>query len=84
MAIAKFFALHANEKTNSFSTNLAQNNIPMVLTKLNINNREMTRTESIKFLGVFLNEMLSWKPRIKCIENKMAKNIGLLFKARPS
>ena len=72
------------QKTNSFSTNLAQNNIPMVLTKLNINNREMTRTESIKFLGVFLNEMLSWKPHIKCIENKMAKNIGLLFKARPS
>ena len=54
-----------------------------VLPKLNINNCEIARTESIKFLGVMLDENLSWKTDIKCIENKISKNIRVLFKARP-
>ena len=54
-----------------------------VLPKLNINNCEIARTESIKFLGVMLDENLSWKTHIKCIENKISKNIRVLFKARP-
>ena len=29
-----------------------------------------------------LNENLTWKPHIKYIENKIAENIGLLFKAK--
>ena len=55
---------------------------PSSLTKLNINNNEIARTESIKFLGVLLDENLSWKTHIKYIENKISKNIGILFKAR--
>ena len=35
--------------------------IPLVLTQLNINNSEITRTESIKFLGGLLDENLRWK-----------------------
>ena len=38
-----------------------KDDIPLVLPKLNINNSEIARTESIKFLGVLLNENLSWK-----------------------
>ena len=57
--------------------------IPLFLPKLNINNREFAGAESIKFLGVLLDENLSWKTHIKYIENKISKNIGLLFKARP-
>ena len=30
-----------------------------------------------------LNESLSWETHIKYIENKISKNIGILFKARP-
>ena len=44
------------------------------------NNPEIVWTESIKFLGIFLDENLSWKPYIKYIENKISKNFGLLFK----
>ena len=44
--------------------------IPLVLRKININNREITRTESAKFLGVFLHENLSWKPHINYIKMK--------------
>ena len=42
----------------------------------------MERVESIKFLGVLLDENLSWKDHIKYIENKVAKNIGLLYRAK--
>ena len=37
----------------------------------------------IKFLGVLLDENLNWKEHIKYTENKIAKNLGLLYKARP-
>ena len=55
--------------------------IPFLLPKLIINNYEIQRTESIKFLGVLLDENLSWKEHIKCNENKIAKNLGLLYEA---
>ena len=47
-----------------------KDDIPLVLPKLNINNSEIARTESIKFLGVLLDENLSWKTHIKYIKNK--------------
>ena len=59
-----------------------KDDIPLVLPKLNINNREIARTESIKFLGVLLEENLSWKTHKKYIENKISKNISILFKTR--
>ena len=57
--------------------------------KLNINNSEIERSECLKFLGVFLlflglDENLCWKDHIiKYIESKIAKNIGLLYTAKP-
>ena len=38
---------------------------------------------SIKFPGVLLDEHLSWKEHIRYTENKIAKNIGLLYRAKP-
>ena len=60
-----------------------KDDIPLVISKLNINNSEIAQTESIKFLGVLLDENQSWKTHIKHIENKISKNIGILFKAWP-
>ena len=57
-----------------------KDNIPIVLPKLNINNNEIARTESINFLGVLLDENLRWKTHIKYIENKISKNIGIFLK----
>ena len=59
-----------------------KDNIPLVLPKLSINKHEIDRVESIKFLGVFIDENLTWKEHIKYTENKIAKNIGLLFRAK--
>ena len=42
----------------------------------------MERSKSIKFLGDFLDENLSWKDHIKYIESKVAKNIGFVCRAK--
>ena len=39
-----------------------------------MNNSEIARSESIKFLGVLLGEELGWKTHRKYIENKISKN----------
>ena len=57
--------------------------IPLRLTKLAINSYEIQRKESIKFLGVLLDQYLTWKEHTKRTENKIAKNIGTLYKVRP-
>ena len=60
-----------------------KDDIPLRLPKLIINNYEIKREESIKFLGVLLDQHLTWKGHIKLTENKIAENIGILYKARP-
>ena len=54
-----------------------------MLPKLTISNHVIERQEFIKFLGVLLDENLNWKEHIKYTENKIAKNLGLLYKAPP-
>ena len=60
-----------------------KDDISFLVPKLNINNYEIKRAVSIKFLGVLFNENLTWKLHIKYTKNKISKNIDLLFKARP-
>ena len=60
-----------------------KDDIPLMLPKLAINNHVNERQEFFKFLGVLLDENLNWKEHIKYTENKIAKNLGLLYKARP-
>ena len=43
----------------------------------------MKSEESIKSLEILLNENLIWKEHLKNNENKFAKNIGFLYKAKP-
>ena len=45
-------------------------------------NKVIEKTPSIKFLGVILNENVSWRYHIKTVENKLSKNIGLLCRAK--
>ena len=57
--------------------------LPLVLRKLYDNNQVIKRQPSIKFLGILLDENLSWKEHLNLMENKIAKNIGLIYKAKP-
>ena len=64
-----------------------RDDISLLLPKLNINSSEIERSECLKFLGVLLDENLCWKEQFKYIFEiakntlKIAKNIGLLYKA---
>ena len=51
------------------------------LPTLKINNHEKVNT--MKFLGALLDDNLSWKEHIKYLENKITKNIGLVYRAKP-
>ena len=70
-------------KYSCFHKPSKKDDIPLRLPKLTINNHVIERQEFIKFLGVLLDENLNWKEHIKYTENKKAKNLGLLYKARP-
>ena len=48
---------------------------------LKIGSKNIEKTSSTKFIGVMLDEHTSWNDRIKTVENKLAKNIGLLNRA---
>ena len=58
------------------------NNLQLRPPTLEINNNIIERQPHIKFLGVLLDENLSWKPHINKIQSKIAKNLGLFYKAR--
>ena len=60
-----------------------RNNLPLQLPALKINDYEIARLSSIKFLGILVDEHLSWIDHINTLENKLSKNLGLLYKAKP-
>ena len=66
-------------KYSFFHMSSKKDDIPLRLPKLIISNYEIQREESIKFLGVLLDQHLTWKEHIKLTENKIAKNIGMLY-----
>ena len=67
----KFILFHEN----SFKVD-----IPLKLPALMIGSNNIKRKSSIKFLGVMLDKHISWIDHVRTIENKIAKNIGLLYR----
>ena len=59
-----------------------KDNIPLKLPSLFINDKEIKQVDSIKFLGIMLDEHLTWRNHITAIENKISKKLGLLYKAK--
>ena len=58
-----------------------QENIPLKLPLLQLNSNIIESENSLKFLGVIPDEHLTWKKNIQLIENKVSKNVGVLYKA---
>ena len=47
------------------------------------NRKQYVKVESqIKYLGVFIDEHLKWDAQLQHINNKITKNIGILFNLR--
>ena len=59
-----------------------RDDLPLVLPKLFINNQIIKGESSIEFFDILLDENLSWKEHLKLTENKIAKYIGLIYKAK--
>ena len=47
-----------------------------------LDDRLITQKKQIKFLGVLLDENLSWKPHINYVCKKVSKSIGVIYRAR--
>ena len=60
------------KKTNHtlFHENSSKDKLPLKMSELKIGNTIIIRKFSFKFLGVMLNENISWKDHIKAIEKK--------------
>ena len=55
--------------------------LPLQLPAMALNNIEIKRENSVKFLGVIIDENLTWKNHIEVVENKISKNIRVLYRA---
>ena len=65
-------------KFTLFRKSWYKDNLPVKRPILEINNFEIKRTTPIKFLGIMVDENLTWNDDIPIIENNLSKNIGLL------
>ena len=55
--------------------------LPLQLPAMTLNNIEIKRENSVKYLGVIIDENLTWKNHIEVVENKISKNTGVLYGA---
>ena len=51
-------------------------------TAIKIQNCTINKTDSIKFLGVIIDNKLNWHEHIIYIKNKISKSIGIIYKVR--
>ena len=76
-------------KVNKLSLNVAKTNYilfrprqkPVTIT-ITVDNIPVQQAEGIKFLGVLLDQYLSWKYHIYHVAKKVSKTIGIISKAR--
>ena len=55
--------------------------IPLTLPTITFNSIEIKRESYVKFLGVIIDENISWNKHIELAEDKISKNIGILYRA---
>ena len=59
----------------------ACDSIPLRLPTLTFNSIEIKRESSVKFVGVIIDENITWNKYIELVENKISKNTGILYRA---
>ena len=67
---------------NKLILNIDKTNFIMFGTRTTIDskNKKINRVSKTKFLGVIIDEKLSWNPHVDQLCNTVAKNIGILYK----
>ena len=49
---------------------------------ISMNNSIITRVRATQFLGVIIDEKLTWKDHISLVRSKLAKTVGILYRVR--
>ena len=47
-----------------------------------INDKTITRTTCVKYLGVFIDDKLTWSKHIAYLEKKLSRSVGLFYRTR--
>ena len=78
-------------QANKLSVNISKTNYILFLNQdkkkqifdfnLKINDKEINRVNEVCFLGVILDENLSWKAHISHIAHKISKSIGIIYRS---
>ena len=75
---------------NKLSLNVSKSNFLIISPKSNkpinrsINNEKLKEENYTKYLGIIIDEKLSWKQHIKQVNIKLSKGIGVLYRLRHS
>ena len=67
-------------KYSLFHSTRKKKDIPNTLPPLHIDNVPVKREFVTKFLGVYLDENISWKHHINTVSTKVRKTIGILYR----
>ena len=70
------------KKTKYIIFHAINKRIEGVVPDLTINGIPLERVQTFNFLGLLLNENMSWKPHIDLLSNKLAKYAGVLNKLK--
>ena len=74
--------LSVNLKKTNFMLFKMKNKKYVMNNKIQINNTEIMSVEKTKFLGVIINENLTWNDHVMLIKQKIAKSIGVISRVR--
>ena len=74
------FSKYKKKKFIIFLTNGKKYNTDNV--KININGNEIKQVNFTKFLGIYIDEHLSWAQHIDYLSKKIARNVGILSKLK--
>ena len=69
-------------KYTLFCSKCMEEDLPLKLPKLNIGKNEVYRTRYTKFLGILIDENLTWDPQLKAIAAKISSQIGIICRGR--
>ena len=64
-----------------FRKQITRDSIALRLPSINFNSIDRKGESLIKFLGVVIDENITWNKHIELVENKISKNISILYRA---
>ena len=65
-----------------FHPHRTNEHLPLKSQLISLDGFEIKQVSSAKFLGIQIDENITWEQQITSMENKISKSIGVLFKAK--